>query len=160
MGVFYIESPATRQLLAKAGVVDFEHIVIYSSIIRPAANRFINMMLSRIHGQNWELLHSDLDFLKESYGIMVYEEQVTMAAMVMAGLNYADADLLRKSLSRKSMTHIIESWKEKFTKGAISRGYSINVIEKIWAMILSFSGYSFVNLILLPMRCYPLPVHI
>ena len=143
MGVFYIESPATRQLLAKAGVVDFEHIVIYSSIIRPAANRFINMMLSRIHGQNWELLHSDLDFLKESYGIMVYEEQVTMAAMVMAGLNYADADLLRKSLSRKSMTHIIESWKEKFTKGAISRGYSINVIDKIWAMILSFSGYSF-----------------
>ena len=70
MGVFYIESPATRQLLAKAGVVDFEHVVIYSSIIRPAANRFTNAMLSRIHGAEWELIHPDLDFLAESYGII------------------------------------------------------------------------------------------
>ena len=55
MGVFYIESPATRQLLTKAGVVDFEHVVIYSSIIRPAANRFTNIMLERIHGKPWKL---------------------------------------------------------------------------------------------------------
>ena len=51
MGVFYIESPSVRQLMAKAKVVDFEHIVIFSSIIRPAANRFTNLMLDRIHGQ-------------------------------------------------------------------------------------------------------------
>ncbi|GIS73577.1 MAG: hypothetical protein CM1200mP10_31540 [Candidatus Neomarinimicrobiota bacterium] len=57
MGVFYIESPATRQLLAKAGKVDFEHVVIYSSIIRPAANRYTNLMLDRIHGKSWKLLH-------------------------------------------------------------------------------------------------------
>ncbi len=73
MGVFYIESPATRQLLTKAGVVDFEHVVIYSSIIRPAANRFTNIMLERIHGKPWKLQPRDLNFLKESYGIMVYE---------------------------------------------------------------------------------------
>ena len=88
MGIFYIESPATRQLLAKAGVVDFEHVVIYSSIIRPAANRFTNIMLARIHGEPWKVPHSDLDFLNESYGIMVYEEQVSKAAMVMAGMGY------------------------------------------------------------------------
>ena len=86
MGVFYIESPATRQLLKKAGVVDFEHVVIYSSIIRPAANRYTNLMLGRIHGDQWSIPHPDLEFLRESYGIMVYEEQVSMAVMTMAGL--------------------------------------------------------------------------
>ena len=84
MGIFYIESPATRQLLAKAGRVDFEHVVIYSSIIRPAANRFTNLMLERIHGKAWKLPHPDLEFLRESYGIMVYEEQVSMATRVLA----------------------------------------------------------------------------
>ena len=143
MGVFYIESPATRQLLAKAGVVDFEHVVIYSSIIRPAANRFTNVMLSRIHGAEWELIHRDLDFLAESYGIMVYEEQVSMAAMTMAGLGYAEAEALRKTMSRDSMKHLILSWEKKFTKGSLHRGYSPNMIKDVWDMIASFVGYSF-----------------
>lgn len=143
MGVFYIESPATRQLLAKAGIVDFEHIVIYSSIIRPAANRFTNIMLSRIHGKKWDLLHSDLDFLTESYGIMVYEEQVSMAAMVMAGFGYAEAEALRKTMSRDSMQHRILSWKKKFTAGSLRRGYASKIIQNVWDMISSFVGYSF-----------------
>jgi error-prone DNA polymerase len=143
MGVFYIESPATRQLLAKAGIVDFEHIVIYSSIIRPAANRFTNIMLSRIHGQKWDLLHSDLDFLTESYGIMVYEEQVSMAAMVMAGFGYAEAEALRKTMSRDSMQHRILFWKKKFTAGSLRRGYASKIIQNVWDMISSFVGYSF-----------------
>ena len=143
MGVFYIESPATRQLLAKAGVVDFEHVVIYSSIIRPAANRFTNIMLARIHGEEWELLHPDLDFLAESYGIMVYEEQVSMAAMTLAGLGYAEAEALRKTMSRDSMQHLILSWKKKFTEGSLRRGYSPSMIKDVWNMIASFVGYSF-----------------
>lgn len=143
MGVFYIESPATRQLLAKAGVVDFEHVVIYSSIIRPAANRFTNIMLARIHGEEWDLLHPDLSFLAESYGIMVYEEQVSMAAMVMAGLGYAEAEALRKTMSRDSMQHLIQSWKKKFTEGSLRRGYSPKIIQEVWDMISSFVGYSF-----------------
>jgi error-prone DNA polymerase len=143
MGVFYIESPATRQLLAKAGVVDFEHVVIYSSIIRPAANRFTNIMLARIHGEDWDLLHADLDFLAESYGIIVYEEQVSMAAMVMAGLGYAEAEALRKTMSRDSMQHLILSWKKKFTQGSLRRGYAPKMIQDVWDMIASFVGYSF-----------------
>ena len=143
MGVFYIESPAARQLLAKAGKVDFEHIVIYSSIIRPAANRFTNIMLERIHGKPWDILHPDLNFLKESYGIMVYEEQVSMTARVMAGMNYAEADALRKTMSRDSMQHLVQGWKKKFCKGAEKRGYKDNLIEDVWDMIQSFVGYSF-----------------
>lgn len=143
MGVFYIESPATRQLLTKAGVVDFKHVVIYSSIIRPAANRFTTIMLERIHGKPWKLQHRDLSFLKESYGIMVYEEQVSKAARVLAGFGYAEADALRKTMSRDSMQHIIPSWKKKFVTKARKRGYDNKLIKEVWDMIASFVGYSF-----------------
>lgn len=143
MGVFYIESPATRQLLTKAGVVDFEHVVIYSSIIRPAANRFTTIMLERIHGKPWKLLHPDLNFLKESYGIMVYEEQVSKAARVLAGFGYAEADALRKTMSRDSMQNLIPGWKKKFILKAQKRGYTNKLIEEVWDMIASFVGYSF-----------------
>ena len=143
MGIFYIESPATRQLLAKAGVVDFEHVVIYSSIIRPAANRFTNIMLDRIHGKPWKIPHPDLKFLEESYGIMVYEEQVSTAAMVMAGMGYAEAESLRKTMSRDSLLHLIEGWKKKFYRGAKQSGYEEKLIETVWDMIKSFVGYSF-----------------
>lgn len=143
MGVFYIESPATRQLLAKAGIVDFEHVVIYSSIIRPAANRFTNLMLERIHGTPWKPLHPDLDFLNESYGIMVYEEQVSVAARVLAGFSHAEAEALRKTMSRDSLYHLLPSWKKKFFAGARRRGYDERITEKVWDMIRSFEGYSF-----------------
>ena len=100
-------------------------------------------MLSRIHGEKWDIIHPDMDFLKESYGIMVYEEQVSMAAMTMAGLGYAEAESLRKTMSRDSMQHLVPSWKQKFMDGAQRRGYSSNMINDIWNMIVSFVGYSF-----------------
>ncbi len=143
MGVFYIESPATRQLLTKAGVADFEHVVIYSSIIRPAANRYINIMLERIHGKAWKLLHPDLKCLNESYGIMVYEEQVSLVARVIAGFSYAESDYLRKVISRSSLAHIVPLWRDKFLKGAEERGYTKKLAITLWKMIQSFSGYSF-----------------
>ena len=143
MGIFYIESPAARQLLAKARLVDFEHIIIYSSIIRPAANHYINIMLERIHGKTWVKIHPDLSFLDESYGIMVYEEQVSNAAMVMAGFSYSKAEIFRKVISRNSEDCSISFWKNKFIVSAMDRGYDLNVIKKVWNMISSFVGFSF-----------------
>ena len=143
MGVFYIESPSVRQLMAKAKVVDFEHIVIFSSIIRPAANRFINVMLERIHGKRWNIIHKDLEYLKETYGIIVYEEQVSMVVMTMTGLSYAKANSLRKVISRDSDKEKINNWKETFFKSAIKRGYQADTIDQIWQMISSFKGFSF-----------------
>ncbi|MFB0516239.1 MAG: DNA polymerase III subunit alpha [Candidatus Neomarinimicrobiota bacterium] len=143
MGVFYIESPATRQLLAKAGRADFEHVVIYSSIIRPAANRYINLLIQRIHGAPWQLLHPDLDFLNESYGIMVYEEQVFLAAVALAGFSYGEADTLRKIGTKRSLRPRIPALKERFISQAIKRGYDKEMIRHVWDMIESFQGYSF-----------------
>ncbi|MGC8492300.1 MAG: PHP domain-containing protein, partial [Syntrophobacteraceae bacterium] len=84
MGVFYLESPAMRLLQAKAAKGDFEHAVIHSSIIRPAANRFIRQYLARLHGEPFEHLHPSLEkILSESYGILVYQEDVVQAAMAL-----------------------------------------------------------------------------
>ena len=143
MGIFYIESPATRQLLTKAGVVDFEHVVIYSSIIRPAANRYIDVLIDRIHGVQWELPHPSLKFLNESYGIMVYEEQVSMVGRVMAGMSYAQSDRFRKIMSRRSRQWQVEEMQERFFHGARERGYAEELIEQVWGMVKSFEGYSF-----------------
>ena len=163
MGVFYIESPSVRQLLAKSKLVDFDHIVIYSSIIRPAANRYINLMLSRIHGEKWSLIHPDLDFLNETYGIMVYEEQVAMAIMKMAGLGYSDTKLLQKAVSRNHPLEI-SAWKDRFIKKSLSKGYEINIVNTVWNMISSFIGFSFckphsASYAMLAMTCAYLKTH-
>ncbi|MEA3392739.1 MAG: OB-fold nucleic acid binding domain-containing protein, partial [Candidatus Marinimicrobia bacterium] len=129
--------------LQKAGKVDFEHVVIYSSIIRPAANRYIDIMLERIHGKKWKLLHRDLKCLSESYGIMVYEEQVSMVARKIAGFNYVEGDYIRKVISKSSLQNVVPLWKKKFISGATRRGYSKTLAITLWNMIRSFSGYSF-----------------
>ncbi|MCH7858904.1 MAG: DNA polymerase III subunit alpha [Candidatus Marinimicrobia bacterium] len=143
MGVFYVESPATRQLLAKAGRADYEHVVIYSSIIRPAANRYCNLLIERIRGAPWQPLHPRLDFLNESYGIMVYQEQVALGARVMAGFPWAEADLLQKIGTKKSLRPLIPAFREKFITQSIKRGYPQEVVRQVWDMIESFRGYSF-----------------
>ncbi len=143
-GVFYVESPAMRLLQKKARTGDFEHLVIHSSIIRPAANRFIQEYLRRLHGQPYEPLHPALgDILRETYGIMVYQEDVSRAAMALAGFNAAEADDLRKVLSKKHRHHRLEDYRQKFFAGCARHGVGRQTVEQIWEMILSFSGYSF-----------------
>ncbi len=144
IGVFYIESPAMRQLQKKTDVGDYEHIVIHSSIIRPAANTYINAYVRRLKGEPYEPLHPILqDVLGETYGIMVYQEDVTKVAMQMAGFSAVEGDGLRKTLSKKRNAQKLSAYCEKFLKGAIQRGVPPETAQKVWEMILSFSGYSF-----------------
>ena len=91
-----------RQLQQKCRTGDFDHLVIHSSIIRPAANKYIREYVRRLRGGQYKALHPILDeVLSETYGIMVYQEDVSRIAMAMAGFNASDADLLRKILSKK-----------------------------------------------------------
>ena len=144
IGVFYVESPAMRQLQAKTGKGDFEHLVIHSSIIRPAANRFINLYVRRLKGEPYQPLHPDLDrILGETYGILCYQEDVSKTAVVLAGFSNADADGLRKILSKKNKEARLARYKEQFYEGASSRGVPRDTIDAVWEMILSFEGYSF-----------------
>ena len=143
MGVFYVESPAMRQLQKKTGRGDFEHLVIHSSIIRPAANEFINEYVARLKGADFTPLHPVLgELLQETYGIMVYQEDVSRAAMALAGMDAAQAEGLRKILTKKSKRRLHE-YKQLFYEGATARGVDRVTLDAIWQMIYSFSGYSF-----------------
>ncbi len=144
MGCFYIESPATRLLQQKAGVGDFEHLVIHSSIIRPAANSFIQEYIRRLQGGAWDPIHPLLaDVLDETFGIMVYQEDVSKAAMALAGFSDAEADGLRKVMSQKDREHKLQDYYQRFASGARERGVTSEQIEAVWAMMMSFSVYSF-----------------
>jgi len=144
MGVFYVESPAMRQLQKKTRAGDFEHLVIHSSIIRPAANRFINRYVDRLGGETWDPLHPRLDhILRETYGIMVYQEDVSKAAIALADFSPAEADGLRKILTKKNKEEKLAAFRLQFYHGAARNGVSEETCDRIWEMICSFDGYSF-----------------
>lgn len=144
MGCFYIESPAMRQLQQKTGVGDFDHLVIHSSIIRPAANAFIQEYIRRLHGGHWDPIHPLLtDVLGETFGIMVYQEDVSRAAVALAGFSHAEADRLRKVMSKKDREYHLQDFRRRFCDGARDRGIPEATIRAVWEMMMSFSGYSF-----------------
>jgi DNA polymerase-3 subunit alpha/error-prone DNA polymerase len=144
MGVFYIESPAMRQLQKKTGAGDFDHIVIHSSIIRPAANKFINEYVRRLKGGAWEPLHPRLArILDETYGILCYQEDVSKAAVALAGFNEADADALRKVIAKKAGAAKLAVYERQFFEGCRNNKIDEKTTQAVWAMMLSFDGYSF-----------------
>jgi len=144
IGVFYIESPAMRQLQKKTGAGDFDHIVIHSSIIRPAANKFISEYVRRLKGKKWEALHPRLKkILNETYGILCYQEDVSKTAVALAGFNDVDADKLRKIIAKKAGAEKLRVYEKQFFNGCRKNNVDENTIKEIWAMMLSFDGYSF-----------------
>ena len=154
IGCFYIESPATRLLLRKlwdgmpsdrlATADVFEYLVMVSSLVRPAAITFVNDFIRRAHGESHRPLHPVMEsILQETHGIMVYQEDVTKVAMALAGFSLDDADQLRKIISKKHKHRQLRDYYHQFRRGAANNGASAGTIDKIWTMIMSFSGYSF-----------------
>jgi error-prone DNA polymerase len=153
-GVFYFESPATRQVLKKVSSgfsfekysrMDHFHLnVVVTSIIRPASNQSIRTWVSRLHGQYWNTLHPLLrPVLEETLGIMVFQEQLSQAAMHLAGFDPAEADTLRKVVSKKHREKKLRDFYARFVQGARERGVKLEVIEEVWQMMMGFDGYSF-----------------
>ncbi|MBA3556351.1 MAG: DNA polymerase III subunit alpha, partial [Gemmatimonadales bacterium] len=144
MGVFYTESPASRQLCARSRADTFELLVLNTSIIRPASNRYIRTYLERLHGAPYAPLHPVLrDTLAETFGVMVYQEDVVNVCSVFAGMPLATGDGLRKSLSKKRPAKQLAGYAEEFFTGARALGRDPETIERVWEMIMSFAGYSF-----------------
>ncbi len=108
MGCFYIESPAMRLLNAKCGDVDFDRLVLNSSIVRPAAHHWINVYLKRLHEFRKTAKHDPAWYphpalgalLSEGFGILAYQEDVMLVARDMAGFDQRAQDKLRKALGR------------------------------------------------------------
>jgi error-prone DNA polymerase len=153
-GVFYFESPATRQVLKKVSsgftfeeytkLDHFQINVVVTSIIRPASNQSIREWVARLHGAPWDPPHPFLrPVLEETQGVMVFQEQLSQAAMAVAGFDAAEADTLRKVVSKKHREKKLRDFYARFVKGATERRVEKKIIEEVWAMILDFEGYSF-----------------
>lgn len=153
-GVFYFESPATRQTLTKvrSGLSFAEYLkrdhfllnVVVTSIIRPASNQSIRTWVARLHGEPWEPPHPLLRLvLEETLGVMVFQEQLSQAAIHLAGFDPAEADTLRKVVSKKHRQKKLRDFYRRFLEGAQQRGVAPEVSEEVWRMMMGFEGYSF-----------------
>ena len=147
-GCFYIESPAMRGLLRKLRCDDYKTLVAASSIIRPgvAKSGMMRQYIQRFHDpQHIDYLHPVLkEQLEETFGVMVYQEDVLKVCHYFAGLDLSDADVLRRMMNHKSrrkdeMTELTK----KFFDNCKSIGYSDKVTQEVWRQIESFAGYSF-----------------
>jgi DNA polymerase III alpha subunit len=145
MGVFYTESPASRLLCAKSRADTFELLVLNTSMIRPASNKYIRLYLERLRNRApYEPLDPSLrDTLLESYGIMVYQEDVVNVCATFAGMSPATGDGLRKALSKKRPAKHLGAYAEEFFTGAMRLGRDPEAAKRVWEMIMSFAGYSF-----------------
>lgn len=148
MGCFYVESPAMRMLLGKLRCADYITLVAASSIIRPgvAQSGMMRAYIERHHsGGKYESIHPIMDkLMHETYGVMVYQEDVIRVAHHFAGLSLSEADILRRGMSgkfrsRKEFLRV----REAFFRNCREKGYEEAVIERVWFEIESFSGYSF-----------------
>lgn len=148
IGCFYIESPAMRQLLKKLRCEDYLTLVAASSIIRPgvAQSGMMRQYIFRYHHpESVQYLHPKMkELLEETYGVMVYQEDVIKVAHHFAGLDMAEADILRRAMSGKyrgneEMLRI----RDKFFRNCRNFGYADEVTTEVWRQIASFAGYSF-----------------
>ncbi|NOR86334.1 MAG: DNA polymerase III subunit alpha, partial [Bacteroidales bacterium] len=148
IGCFYVESPAMRQLLKKLRCSDYLTLVAASSIIRPGVARsgMMREYIQRFHRPNgFQYLHPVMENqLKETFGVMVYQEDVLKVCHHFAGLDLADADVLRRAMSgkyrsKKEFQKIVD----KFFSNCAAKGYPDSLTKEVWRQIESFAGYSF-----------------
>ncbi|MFT6809003.1 MAG: DNA polymerase III alpha subunit, partial [Saprospiraceae bacterium] len=148
IGCFYVESPAMRMLLRKLEVDNYLGLVAASSIIRPGVAKS-GMMREYIlrhknparrkqaHPIMWEIM-------PETYGVMVYQEDVIKVAHIFAGLDLGEADVLRRGMSGKYRSREeFQKVKEKFISNCRERGEPDKTIQEIWNQTESFAGYAF-----------------
>jgi DNA-directed DNA polymerase III PolC len=151
MGCFYVESPAMRMLLGKLRCQDYLTLVAASSIIRPgvSSSGMMKAYIERFHikqrGGHYESIHPKMDeLMNETYGIMVYQEDVIKVAHHFAGLTLTEADVLRRGMSGKYRSRYeFQRVKDRFFESCHDRNYPQHVIDRVWFEIESFSGYSF-----------------
>lgn len=151
MGCFYIESPAMRMLIAKLQCEDYLTLVAASSIIRPGVARsgMMKAYIDRYHiakrGGTYEVIHPKIhELMEETFGVMVYQEDVIKVAHEFAGLSLTEADVLRRAMSGKFRSRdAFNAIRGKFFASCDKKGYDEKVIDRIWYEIESFGGYSF-----------------
>ncbi len=151
IGCFYVESPAMRMLLAKLRADDYLRLVAASSIIRPGVAKsgmmreyIVRYRDEKLRRKAREQLPEFYDLLQETYGVMVYQEDVIKVAHYFAGLSLAEADYLRRGMSWKfKQRNEFNKVQENFFRNCRAKGYADKLVFDIWNQIESFANFAF-----------------
>lgn len=143
-GVFQLESGGMRSILRELKPNVFEDIIAVVALYRPGPMEQIPTFIQSKHGVTpIHYLHADLEpILKETYGIMVYQEQIMQVASVMAGFSLGEADLLRRAIGKKKID-ILNQQREVFVKGCVSKGHPQKMANELYDLIVKFASYGF-----------------
>lgn len=143
-GVFQLESTGMRDVLRKLKPDVFEDIIAVVALYRPGPMDNIPSFIDRKNGrENISYMHPVLEpILKETYGIMIYQEQVMQAAQEMAGYSLGSADLLRRAMGKKIQAEM-DAQREQFVKGATERDTTAEQASDVFDTIAKFAGYGF-----------------
>ncbi|HYF67987.1 MAG TPA: DNA polymerase III subunit alpha [Ohtaekwangia sp.] len=143
-GTFQFESPGMQKYLRQLKPDKFEDLIAMNALYRPGPMEYIPAFINRKHGR--EPIKYDLaemeEFLDETYGITVYQEQVMLLSQKLAGFSKGDADVLRKAMGKKQKA-VLDKMKDKFIKGCAERGHAKEICEKIWTDWEAFAQYAF-----------------
>lgn len=143
-GVFQLESPGITKVLKELKPSNFEDIVAVLALYRPGPMEFIPEYIKAKHGKKTVTYpHQSLEsILHDTYGIIVYQEQIMQIASKMAGFSLGEADLLRRAVGKKKREILIQE-REHFVNGALKNGYDELVANDVYDMIVRFADYGF-----------------
>ncbi|MDK8182296.1 DNA polymerase III subunit alpha [Paenibacillus sp. UMB4589-SE434] len=143
-GLFQLESTGVRKVLRELKPSGFEDIVSVLALYRPGPMEFIPNFIQSKHGRKpVEYPHPDLEpILKDTYGIIVYQEQIMHIASRMAGFSLGEADLLRRAVSKKKR-EVLDQERAHFVEGSLRQGYTKEEANRVYDMIVRFADYGF-----------------
>jgi len=144
IGIFQYESPGMQKYMKELKPTVFGDLIAMNALYRPGPMEYIPSFIRRKHGL--EPITYDLDaceeYLKETYGITVYQEQVMLLSQKLAGFTKGEADVLRKAMGKKQRD-VLDKMKPKFVDQAAANGHNPKVLEKIWKDWEAFASYAF-----------------
>lgn len=143
-GVFQFESAGMTKVLTTLQPTEFEDLVAVNALYRPGPMEYISTFIARKNGtEKITYPHADVaPILEQTYGVLVYQEQIIQLANKIAGLTYGEADILRRAISKKDQ-HLMDEMKQVFLNGCINHGYSEEVAIQLFDWIVKFSNYGF-----------------
>ncbi|HZI53416.1 MAG TPA: DNA polymerase III subunit alpha, partial [Chitinophagaceae bacterium] len=144
IGTFQFESPGMQKYLRELKPDKFGDLIAMNALYRPGPMAYIPNYIYRKHGR--EPITYDLpemqEYLEETYGITVYQEQVMLLAQKLAGFSKGDADVLRKAMGKKQIS-VLNKMKAQFIEGAKANSLPVDILEKIWVDWEAFAQYAF-----------------
>ncbi len=143
LGIFQLESEGVRKVLNRLRIDTFEDLIATLALYRPGPMEIIDEYISRKHGKEYSFIHKDtIPYLQNTYGFIIYQEQIMMIANKLAGYSLGEADILRRAISKKDI-NLLKKEENKFISGCINNGYSHQVSKQLYDYIYKFANYGF-----------------